>query len=136
MTCAVFLRLTLALGATLFALALQAQPGRAESSRVPLPTIVFDPSTQCVAPADVMRRTHMEMLRHRRDRTVYQGVRGGDESLNRCLSCHTDKLTGAAAGTPDAFCQSCHDYVGVRLDCFECHQARPGVKSKLRETKP
>ncbi len=99
----------------------------ASGGRVPLPQLEVDPSTTCVAPPDVMRRTHMQMLKHRRDRTVHQGVRGGDEALTRCLECHASRTTGAAIGTRDAFCQSCHDYVGVKLDCFECHQGRPGA---------
>ena len=111
-------------------------PARAEGSRVPLPSYSVDRSTKCVAPPEVMRRTHMEMLKHRRDKTVHQGVRGGDESLNRCLSCHADKTTGKAIGAPDAFCQSCHDYAGVRLDCFECHQGALGTQAKLRDVKP
>jgi len=98
--------------------------------RVPLPQLTVDKSTTCVAPPQVMRRTHMEMLKHRRDRTVHEGVRGGDESLTRCLGCHASKTTGAAVGAPDAFCQSCHDYVGVKLDCFDCHQGRPGAVAK------
>jgi hypothetical protein len=106
-----------------------AAAARAEG-RVPLPQLAVDKSTACVAPPEVMRRTHMEMLKHRRDRTVHQGVRGGDESLTRCLECHASKTTGAAIGAPDAFCQSCHDYVGVKLDCFDCHQGRPGAVAR------
>ena len=98
--------------------------------RVPLPQLTVDKSTACVAPPEVMRRTHMDMLKHRRDRTVHQGVRGGDESLTRCLECHASKTTGAAIGAPDAFCQSCHDYVGVKLDCFDCHQGRPDAVAR------
>jgi len=98
----------------------------AAQGRVPMPVLEVDRSTTCVAPPAVMRRTHMDMLMHRRDRTVHEGRRGGDEALARCLSCHAGK-TGAATGSRDAFCQSCHDYVGVKLDCFECHQGRPGV---------
>lgn len=123
------------MAAALLALAAHSM-ARAEGTRVPLPSFTVDRSTTCVAPPDVMRRTHMEMLKHRRDRTVHQGLRGGDESLNRCLSCHADKTTGAAIGAPDAFCQSCHDYAGVTLDCFECHQGRPGPQAKLREGRP
>ena len=96
-------------------------------SRVPLPNVTVDKSTQCVAPPEVMRRTHMDMLKHRRDRTVHQGIRGGDESLNQCISCHARSTNGVAVGAPNAFCQSCHDYVGVKLDCFECHQGKPAV---------
>jgi hypothetical protein len=127
----------IAAGLAVALLALAAPPmARAEGSRVPLPSITVDRTTKCVAPPDVMRRTHMEMLKHRRDKTVHQGVRGGDESLNRCLACHADRTTGVAVGAPDAFCQSCHDYVGVKLDCFECHQGRPGPQAKLREGRP
>ena len=107
-----------------------AAAAHADGGRVPLPKLDVDRSTQCVAPAEVMRRTHMDMLKHRRDRTVHQGVRGGDESLTRCLECHASRTTGAAIGAPDAFCQSCHDYVGVKLDCFDCHQGKPGAAVK------
>ncbi len=96
-------------------------------SRVPMPNVTVDKGTTCVAPPEVMRRTHMEMLKHRRDKTVHQGIRGGNESLNQCVSCHARPTNGVAIGSPDAFCQSCHDYVGVRLDCFDCHQGKPGA---------
>jgi hypothetical protein len=108
----------------------------AARAEVPLPTISVDKSTKCVAPPEVMRRTHMQMLMHRRDRTVHFGIRGGDEALSACISCHASKTTGAAVGAPDAFCQSCHDYVGVKLDCFECHQGRPGAAAKVTARQP
>ncbi len=108
----------------------------AEGSRVPAPSLTVDKSTSCVAPPDVMRRTHMQMLKHRRDRTVHLGVRGGDEALTRCIECHASKTTGAAIGAPDAFCQSCHQYVGVQLDCFDCHQGRPGAVAKVTSKAP
>ena len=103
----------------------------AQASRVPMPKLEVDKATTCVASPEVMRRTHMDMLKHRRDRTVHQGVRGGDEALTRCLACHASKTTGAAIGG-DAFCQSCHDYVGVKLDCFDCHQGKPGAVARSR----
>jgi hypothetical protein len=108
----------------------------AEGAGVPRPKFTVDKSTTCVAPPEEMRRTHMQILAHRRDRTVHQGVRGGDESLSRCIECHASKVSGAAVGAPDAFCQSCHDYVGVKLDCFECHQGRPGMAAKLNAKQP
>lgn len=118
-----------ALAAALVAMTLGAG---AEGSRVPAPRLTVDKSTTCVAPPDVMRRTHMQMLEHRRDRTVHLGVRGGDEALTRCIECHASKTTGAAIGSREAFCQSCHDYVGVKLDCFECHQGRLATVTKSR----
>lgn len=125
------------LSAALLAAAMAAAGAAAGQGRVPLPSFSVDKDTACVAPPEVMRRTHMDMLKHRRDSTVHQGIRGGDESLNRCISCHARTTKGEAVGAPDAFCQSCHDYVGVKLDCFECHQGRPGTAgSKLSEKRP
>ncbi len=112
-----------------------ASAAHADGGRVPLPKLTVDKATTCVRPPEEMRRTHMEMLRHRRDRTVHEGVRGGDQALTRCLACHAGKTTGAAIGSPDAFCQSCHDYVGVKLDCFDCHQGRPGAARPVAGTR-
>ena len=119
------LRALAAAGALCLAVAAHAQAGR-----VPMPHLEVDRSTSCVDSPEVMRRKHMEMLRHRRDRTVHLGVRGGDEALTRCLECHASRTTGAAIGSRDAFCQSCHDFVGVKLDCFDCHQGKPGAVAK------
>jgi len=130
------LRRRLLLAATCLVGAALAGAAPAESTRVPQPKFSVDKSTQCVAPPEVMRRTHMDLLKHRRDRTVHQGVRGGDESLTRCIECHASKTSGAAIGAPDAFCQSCHAYVGVRLDCFECHQGRPATAAKMSGKSP
>jgi hypothetical protein len=121
------------LGAVLATVSLAAG---AEGSRVPAPRYTVDKNTTCVAPAEVMRRTHMNLLKHRRDRTVHLGVRGGDEALTRCIECHASRTTGAAIGAPDAFCQSCHQYVGVQLDCFDCHQGKPGAVGKVASKVP
>jgi hypothetical protein len=98
------------------------------ADRVPKPKFEVDKSTQCVAPPEEIRRTHPDLLKHRRDQTVRAGIRGGDVSLNACISCHASKTTGAVTGSADAFCQSCHTYAAVKLDCFECHQAQAPAK--------
>jgi len=101
------------------------------ASRVPTPAIAVDKGTQCIDSPAVMRRTHMEMLKHQRDRTVHLGERGVKVTLTGCIDCHAGPGAGAAAGTaagkPEAFCESCHRYAAVKLDCFECHQARPAA---------
>ena len=101
----------------------------AAAGRVAKPAISVDRSTQCIDTPDVMRRTHMDMLRHQRDRTVRAGVRGEKVHLNGCVECHAGPGTGPAAGSvvgsPQAFCEGCHRYAAVKLDCFECHQSRP-----------
>jgi hypothetical protein len=82
----------------------------------------------CVEPLDVMRRDHMTMLFHQRDRTMYQGERSTPHSLTGCLSCHTQKDSQGAyipINAPGQFCESCHSYASVKIDCFGCHATRP-----------
>ena len=76
----------------------------------------------CVAPVEEMRRNHMQMLFHQRDRTLRQGVREPRFSLKGCVECHAGRESGSVLGT-DGFCSSCHSYASVKIDCFECHTA-------------
>lgn len=89
----------------------------------------------CVAPTEVMRRNHMDFLKHGRDETVRDGVRGLDYSLSECIDCHagTDK-TGKAipVDAEGQFCQSCHSYVAVSPACFQCHRTTPEPKKAGR----
>jgi hypothetical protein len=97
----------------------------ADSGRTPGPVVdIARPDTQCVAPADEMRRNHMKMLQHQRDRTLRLGERGARVQLNGCVECHASSESGSVAGRPQDFCESCHSYAAVKLDCFECHQPR------------
>lgn len=94
--------------------------------RTPKPVIVIESQEHCIAPPEQMRREHPDMLRHQRDLTVHRGERGMKVSLNACIACHADRRTGSVIGTDHAFCQGCHSYAGVRIDCFDCHQ--PSVR--------
>jgi len=83
---------------------------------------------QCVEPVEVMRREHMTMLFHQRDRTMYQGERSTPHSLVGCLSCHTQKDSQdnfIPINAPGQFCESCHSFASVKMDCFECHATTP-----------
>ncbi len=93
----------------------------------PKPTVKIENPGQCIAPAEEMRRNHMDMLKHQRDRTMRQGIRGEKASLNECISCHASKSSGSVTGK-DGFCQECHSYAAVKLDCWDCHQPRAGQK--------
>lgn len=89
----------------------------------------------CVEPTDVMRRDHMNLLKHQRDATVHDGVRTRQHSLNGCLACHA--VAGAdrkpvGYDSPQHFCRSCHDYAAVSIDCFSCHSARPDGATPAR----
>lgn len=102
-------------------------------TRVPLPAIEAGAGERCVEDTPFMRRNHMELLKHQRDRTVHEGIRTTRHSLANCVECHASRKTGRVTGG-DGFCQSCHSYAGVTLDCFECHADKP--KAALAGTRP
>jgi hypothetical protein len=110
-----------------------AHKGEVQPQRTPVPNMVTESDGKCIAPPEEMRRNHMEMLKHQRDRTLRQGIRGEPASLNACIECHASKKTGTVLGKGD-FCESCHAYAAVKLDCFECHQ--PKAKFKASGLKP
>ena len=98
-----------------------------EGGRTAKPVIEIANPGKCIAPVGEMRRNHMDMLKHQRDRTMRQGIRGEPASLNACIECHASKKTGSVLGSNDNFCQGCHSYAAVKLDCFECHTGKAGV---------
>nr|VFJ42402.1 MAG: hypothetical protein BECKDK2373B_GA0170837_100125 [Candidatus Kentron sp. DK] len=92
-------------------------------------------SGKCVGPTAVMRREHMDFLLEQRDKTMRHGIRGGDHALKKCIDCHEDLKRGeqgqlVSSDRPisvndprDGFCQTCHQFAAVRIDCFQCHVA-------------
>jgi len=97
---------------------------------VPFPMIPkAAPGTTCVKDPEVMRRTHMDLLKHQRDDTLRMGVRGTDSQLQECLSCHAvkDASTGqpVTADSSQHFCVACHEYAAVSVDCWQCHASVP-----------
>ena len=92
-------------------------------ARVEKPVIVIDQPGKCVETTEVMRRDHMKLLMHQRDRTLRAGVRTKAHSLAGCVECHASTKTGSVLGA-QGFCQTCHDYAGVKPDCFECHASK------------
>lgn len=93
-----------------------------KSGRVPLPARTIEKGDQCVEPVDVMRRDHMKFILHQRDKTMHEGIRTTRHSLTNCVDCHADTKTGSVLGK-DGFCESCHAYAAVKIDCFECHSS-------------
>ena len=78
-------------------------------------------ASECVAPVEYMRSSHMILLNEWRDAVVRGGNRvyeapDGKEhemSLSKtCMECHPNRKE---------FCQQCHDYVGVAPYCWDCH---------------
>ena len=97
----------------------------APASRVPRPSVETGEGGKCVADTEFMRRNHMKLLLHQRDETVHAGVRPRESSLEACVACHASKKTGSVVGSDQNFCQGCHAYAAVRIDCFECHASKP-----------
>ncbi|MDK9694807.1 MAG: hypothetical protein OEL76_00275 [Siculibacillus sp.] len=108
----------------------------AHAGEVPLPTVPKATAGSCVAPPDVMRRSHMSMLQHGRDLSVRQGERVEGGRLTGCIDCHavSDGKGGhETVSSPQHFCRACHDYAAVKVDCFECHASRPEPKVKASD---
>jgi hypothetical protein len=85
---------------------------------------------QCVEDPKVMRKVHMNYLKHQRDETVHEGVRGKKYSLSGCVECHASLKDNSVLGSKESFCQGCHEYAAVKLDCFECHTSKRKVTAE------
>lgn len=88
------------------------------------PKIVIDKTRSgdhCVEDTAFMRKNHMKLLLHQRDETMHKGIRDTKYSLKKCISCHASSKDNRVIGDDEHFCQGCHTYAAVTLDCWECH---------------
>ncbi len=129
----------------------QAAQAQKTPSRVPGPQFKLPESTEkcvhdpdsartgaktgkCVRDSDFMRINHPALLNHKRDRTVRQGIRTKTDSLQNCVDCHVtkdEKGEFIKANDPEqGFCAACHEYVAVKITCFDCHRTTPDVTRK------
>ena len=87
-----FLALTMLLASALAGVSLGGCPALAaedgQTGRVFVPAPPKGKGDKCVADTDFMRRNHMTLLEHQRDRTVQEGIRTDRFSLKKCLTCH------------------------------------------------
>lgn len=114
----------------LFLMATLTAPALADSLA---PVIPKAKGEQCVAETDFMRRNHMKVLLHQRDKSVFKGERSKRFSLQGCVECHAVPGPTAQPVTykdPKHFCRSCHEFIAVKIDCFECHASRPDPTAK------
>lgn len=93
--------------------------------RVPKPILEQGKGDKCVEDTEFMRRNHMKLLLHQRDQTVHEGIRTKKYSLTNCIECHASQKNNSVIGSNQNFCQSCHSYAAVKIDCFECHATKP-----------
>ena len=119
-----FLRLSLVLTGLFMLFPSQ---GMAET---PFPT-VHEPEgegVECIQPEDEMRRNHMNYILHQRDETMHKGIRTETDSLAKCIDCHVqpnDKGEIVSHDDKEHFCNACHEYAAVQIDCFQCHADKP-----------
>ena len=104
-------------------------PGQAADSllpEIPEAQARFSEAQGCVEPTDDMRVNHMQYILHQRDRTVHEGIRTRQHSLVECINCHvSDAPDAPRVSSEEHFCNSCHTYTAVSVDCFQCHADRP-----------
>jgi hypothetical protein len=81
----------------------------------------------CIESTEYMRKEHMNLLKSQwRETVVRTGIRtyissDGKEyamSLSQtCLGCHSNK---------EQFCDQCHNYLGIKPTCWNCHNIPEG----------
>lgn len=84
---------------------------------------------ECVENVIYMRKRHNLILERWRDASVREGIKtyvsvNGVYKIGltgTCLGCHSDKTQ---------FCDRCHDYVGVKPRCWDCHNIPERVANK------
>ncbi len=89
-----------------------------------MPKIDIGKGGQCVKDPKWMRKNHMHVLMHQRDETVHKGIREKEFSLKNCIDCHASTRDDSVIGREDSFCEGCHLYEAVTIDCFECHSSK------------
>lgn len=108
------------------ALAPQGHAGDPILPEIPAAQSRFSEAQGCVEPTEEMRRNHMEYILHKRDETMHKGIRTRQHSLNECINCHvSDAPDAPRVSSEKHFCNSCHTYAAVKIDCFQCHADRP-----------
>jgi len=112
----------LKLYALLAALCMCASAGATESYG--MPKLDVGKGGQCVKDPQWMRKNHMHLLFEQRDKTVHKGIRDEKISLKNCIECHASTKDNSVIGRADSFCEGCHRYEAVKIDCFECHSSK------------
>jgi hypothetical protein len=105
--------------------------GRAVPSlqlKIDTPEIARLAEKKCLEPTAYMRASHMELIDSWRKAVVREGQRyyvtssGKNVTMSlsqSCLGCHSNK---------EQFCDTCHNYAGVKPNCWSCHNVPKEAK--------
>jgi len=99
----------------------------------------FETEQQKEAHLATIRNNHKDLLMHKRDETMIQGIRTKKNSLNACINCHVpEQHNGKVLRHTDSehFCSTCHGYVAAQIDCFDCHVDHPVSKTESTANVP
>ncbi len=110
------------------------------ASRIPKIVETKPLGDHCVEPTEFMKRNHMKLILHQRDKTMHLGIRTTKYSLKNCIYCHatpseSNPQVRSVLGEGH-FCQSCHAYNAVKIDCFECHSSKPSREMAMPLARP
>jgi len=100
-----------------------------------MPKLDIGKGGQCVEQPQWMRKNHMKVLFKQRDETVHQGIRDSKYSLKNCIECHASTKDNSVLGRADSFCEGCHRYEAVKIDCFECHSSKRSSALVMKDSK-
>ncbi len=121
-----------------FALLAAGAPSAGAADGVPLPQLAAPAKGEsCVEPTEVMRRNHPDFLKQQRDETMHEGIRDGKYSLNGCIECHAaadPEAADPAEKSIEGFCEECHTYTAVNVDCWSCHNPKLVDQPKTAQT--
>jgi hypothetical protein len=96
--------------------------------KIDTPEIARLAEKKCLEPTAYMRASHMELIDSWREAVVREGQRyyvtssGKNVSMSLsqgCLGCHSNK---------EQFCDTCHNYAGVKPNCWSCHNVPKEAK--------
>ena len=92
----------------------------------PRPVIPKAQGERCVEPTEVMRKWHNEIVRPADGSSAPRTLPHHD--IAGCVSCHAERDKNGAYVPVNAegqFCESCHRFSAVSINCFSCHAATP-----------
>lgn len=116
-------------------LALPLYAGEVPSPVIPKAKAKANEEFGCVEPLTEMRKNHMKFILHQRDDTMYKGIRTSKYALAECINCHVvpdQNGNYASYDEEEHFCNACHTYAAVNIDCFGCHRDTP-EESNLKQ---